>query len=325
MVCVSYSSNQNYVEEEMGKPRGIIPAMLSIFNNDGSVDIGGNKAFAEWLIERGVHGLAACGSTGEAAAMTDAERIQVVKATVEQAGGRVPVYAGIIHYSTKLAVDLAKASIDAGAEGLMVLLPYYYKPTIETAINYLRDISKAVSMPIMVYNNPWFAGYELNPEQIRDLAEEGVVNSVKAAHGDPMRVNYIKYICGDKVSVLYGHDYSPMEAFVVGGDGWLSGLPNLVPDLCVELFDAVDKEKDLLKAQAVWKRMQPIAYYFMYERKGENPSPHWLSVFKEGIRMLGQDVGIPRLPGEMMNTEDRNLLQDYLSRVYPDIVKPPKK
>ena len=203
----------------MKQPYGIIPAMLSVFNKDGSVDVKGQKAYAEWLIKKGVHGLSPVGSTGEGAAMNDPERLQIIKATVEQAAGRVPVYAGIIHYSTKLAIDLAKGAMDAGCDGLMVLLPYYYKPTIPDAVDHLRAVSKAIKQPIMVYNNPWFAGFELSPALVKQLADEGVVNSIKAAHGDPMRVNYIKYLCGDKVSALYGHDYAPLEAFSVGGDG----------------------------------------------------------------------------------------------------------
>lgn len=304
-------------------PRGVIPAMLTAFNSDESLDIGGTKAFAEWLIERGVHGLAPCGSTGEGAAMTDTERTLVIKAVVEQAAGRVPVFAGIIHYATQQAIALSKAAIDAGADGLMVLLPFYYQPTINDAIDYLRDISAAIGQPIMVYNNPWFAGYELSPVQIKSLVEEGVVHSVKSAHGDPMRVNYLKYLCGASLSALYGHDYAPLEAFVAGADGWLSGIPNIIPELSVELFDAVSEAKDLPLAQDVWRRMAPLAYYFMYERQGQNPAPHWLQVFKEALRMMGMDIGLPRRPTYSMSLRERDLLHSYLMQVYPDISAEP--
>ncbi len=309
---------------EMKKPQGIIPAMLTVFNEDGSIDVPGNKKYAEWLIAKGVHGLSPCGSTGEGAALSDEERLQVIKATVEQANGRVPVYAGIIHYSTKLAENLAQKAMDAGADGLMVLLPYYYKPTIPDAIDYLRTISKAIKQPVMVYNNPWFAGFELSPALVKQLADEGVVNSIKAAHGDPMRVNYIKYLCGDKVTALYGHDYAPLEAFCVGGDGWLSGLPNIIPDLAADLFNAATQEKDLVKAQKIWDRIRPLAYYFMYERVGENASPHWLAVFKEALRLMGEDVGMPRLPTKAMSSAERRVLQHYLHKVYPDLVEKPQ-
>lgn len=298
--------------------------MLTVFNADGSIDIPGNKAYAEWLIKKGVHGLSPCGSTGEGAAMSDEERLQVIKATVEQAAGRVPVYTGIIHYSTRLAVELAKKAMEAGSDGLMVLLPYYYKPTIPDAVDFLRAVSKAIGQPIMVYNNPWFAGFELSPLLVKQLSDEGVVNSIKAAHGDSMRVDYTKYLCKDKVTVLYGHDYAPLEAFVVGGDGWLSGLPNIIPDLAVDLFNAAVGEKDLAKAQRIWARIQPIAYYFMYERVGDNAAPHWLSVFKEALRLMGEDIGIPRLPTKPMGRAERSVLQSYLCQVYPDLVKKPE-
>ncbi len=302
------------------QPRGIYPAMLSIFDKEGNVDAGGQKAYAEWLIGKGVHGLAPCGSTGEGAALNDDERVAVVKATVEGAAGRVPVMGGIIGYSTKLACELARRYKDVGASGIMCLLPFYYQPNVNDAMDHLRAVSRAWGGPIMVYNNPWFAGYELNPAQVKTLADEGCVNSIKAAHGDPMRCDYIKYINGDKVSVLYGHDYSPLESFCVGADGWLSGLPNVVPDLCVELFDAIDKDHDLDKARKVWARMLPIAYYFMYVRRANN-DPHWLPMIKEAITMQGMDVGLPRLPAHEMTAEDKKVLFDYLSQVYPEIRK----
>ena len=298
--------------------RGIIPAMLTVFDKNGKIDLDGQKRYAEWLIGKGVHGLAPSGSTGEGAAMNDDERVAVVKATVEASNGRVPVLGGIIGYSTKLASELAKRYREVGANGVMVLLPFYYNPNVNDAMDHLREVSKAWGGPIMVYNNPWFAGFELNPEQVKVLKEEGVVNSIKAAHGDPMRCDYVKYLCGDDVTVLYGHDYAPLEAFVVGADGWLSGLPNVIPDLCVELFNAVDKDKDLEKARKIWKRMQPIAYYFMYVRRSNN-DPHWLPVIKEAVCMQGMDVGLPRLPAKEMQDDDKAVLFEYLNQVYSNL------
>ena len=127
----------------------------------------------------------------------------------------------------------------------------------------------------MVYNNPWFAGYERSPTQIKSLVEEGVVHSVKSPHGDPMRVNYLTYICGDLLPVLYGHDYAPREAFAAGADGWLSVIPNIIPKLSVELFGAASEAKYLIRAQDEWRKMAALAYYLMYERSGEKPAPHW--------------------------------------------------
>lgn len=297
--------------------RGIIPAMLTIFDENDTVDIEGQKRFAEWLIGKGVHGLSPCGSTGEGAALSDDEKLTVVKATVEAAKGRVPVIGGIIGYSTKLACELAKRYKDVGVNGILCLLPFYYHPNIKDALNHLRAVSKAFGGPINVYNNPWFAGYELTPEQVKILADEGIVNGIKAAHGDPMRCDYIKYINNDSVSVLYGHDYAPFESFCVGADGWLSGLPNVVPDLCVELFNAIDKDHDLEKGRKIWKKMLPIAYYFMYVRRA-NDDPHWLPMIKNALRMQGVDVGFPRKPATDLTQEDKKILFDWLIKVYPE-------
>ena len=126
-----------------------------------------------------------------------------------------------------------------------------------------------------------------------------------------------------RFSALYGHDYAPLEAFVAGADGWLSGIPNIIPELSVELFDAVSEAKDLPLAQDVWRRMAPLAYYFMYERQGQNPAPHWLQVFKEALRMMGMDIGLPRRPTYSMSLRERDLLHSYLMQVYPDISAEP--
>lgn len=299
-------------------PRGIIPAMLTVFDKNDNVDVEKQKMLAEWFISKGVHGLAPVGSTGEGAALSDDEKLTVVKAVVDQVNGRVPVVAGIIGYSTKLATELARKYRDAGADSILCLLPFYYKPNVKDSMQHIRDVSKAFGKPIMVYNNPWFAGFELLPDQLKTLADEGYINGAKCAHGDPMRCDYVKYRCGDSLSALYGHDYAPLEAFCVGADGWLSGLPNVIPDLCVELFNAIDKDHDLDKARKVWDRILPIAYYFMYVRRA-NDDPHWLPMIKNALRMQGVDVGLPRKPCVDLVPEDKKILFDWLVQVYPDI------
>jgi 4-hydroxy-tetrahydrodipicolinate synthase len=262
-----------------------------------------------------VHGLAPTGSTGEAIAMTTRERTRVVEITVDQAAGRIPVYAGTGHYSTDITIRLSREAISAGAESVMVILPYYYSPPVESAMNHLRKVAEAIDRPIMLYNNPWFAGFELLPAEVKELVDEGVVNSLKAAHGDPMRVNYLKYICGNKLSVLYGHDYAPMEGFFAGADGWLSGLPNVLPGLSVALYRSVVEEKDVDAARRIWQCIVPFTYYFMYERKGTPQKPHWLSVFKEALNLMGHHVGQPRLPAEPLTEPEQAQLREVLSKL----------
>ncbi len=296
----------------MQTPKGVIPAMLTVFKDDGSLDEEGTRNHAEWLLQRGVHGLAPAGSTGEAVAMSPEERTRVVKAVLKQVDGRVPVYPGTGHYDTATTIRQSKEAIDAGAETVMIILPYYYSPTIDSTMIHLARVAKEIDRPFILYNNPWFAGFELSPEKIKVLLDDGVICGIKAAHGDPMRVNYLKYLCGDKLKVLYGHDYSPLEAFAVGADGWLSGMPNVYPTHAVALYEAMAKNKDLKAGQDIWKKMLPLSYYFMYQRPGNPPAPHWLPVIKAAVTMLGSPVGQPRAPAVPLSEEDKAILAKVL-------------
>ena len=301
----------------MSMPRGIIPALITVFNEDYTLDEGGTQAFAKQIVDRGVHGIAPCGTSGEAFALSGDEKRRVIRSAVAGAGGRVPVYAGITDYSTAAAIDSAKAAIDQGASGLMVLLPHQYEPPIPAVMRHLTVVSRAVDMPIMVYNNPNVAGYELSPEQLKILVDDGVVNSAKMAHGDPMRMNYLNYVCGkDKMSGLYGHDIAPLEAFFAGAQGWLAVIPNVMPELSVQLFDAVTEKKDVDLAHRIWGQMLPYSYYFVYEAMAPNadgnPSPHWVTAIKESLAMLGQNVGPTRPPADPMTDGERAILRKYL-------------
>jgi 4-hydroxy-tetrahydrodipicolinate synthase len=293
-------------------PQGIIPAMVTVFNKDGSVDEQATRNHAEWLIQHGVHGLAPAGSTGEAVAMTPEERTRVVKAVISQVKGRVPVFPGTGHYDTALTLRQSREAIDAGADTVMIILPYYYMPTIDSTMIHLARVAKEIGRPFILYNNPWFAGFELMPEQVKKLLDDGVICGIKAAHGDPMRVNYLKYLCGDKLKVLYGHDYSPLEAFAVGADGWLSGMPNVYPKHAAALYEAVALKKDLAAGQEIWAKMLPLSYYFMYQRKGAPQSPHWLPVIKAAITKMGGNGGYPRLPALPLGDEDGKILAEVL-------------
>ena len=105
-------------------------------------------------------------------------------------------------------------------------------------MQHYRDLREALDIRIMVYNNPWFAGYELTTAEVKELVDDGTIQDIKAAHGDPNRVHELKYHMGDKINVFYGHDYCAMEGILAGADGWLSGFPAVLPKQCRALWDA---------------------------------------------------------------------------------------
>ena len=277
---------------------GVMPAAMTIWNSDQSYNQKGMEKYLRWLIDNGAHSISVCGTTGENIAQTITEQKQIIEHTVKFLAGEVPIYCGTGRYATMQTVELSKCAEEAGADGVMIILPYYLKPHKKAVFDHFREVRKAIDIDIMVYNNPWFAGYELTPSEVKTLLDEGIINAVKAAHGDVNRVHELKFLCRDKLNVLYGHDYAAMEALLAGADGWLSGFPAILPKECRTLFDICKLEKNAEKAADYQFKLQPFLNYFFYDK--ENEVPHWQEVCKYSLTVQGLDVGLPRKPlGEL--------------------------
>jgi 4-hydroxy-tetrahydrodipicolinate synthase len=192
----------------------------------------------------------------------------------------------------------------------MVPLPYYMLPPKQAIMDHFRNLRDAITIPIILYNNPWVCGVELHSRDIAQLVDEGVVNAVKASHGDPFRVQELKYLCGDRVQALYGHEYAPLEAFLTGADGWLTGNLNIFPRQAKDLWQAAGIEKNITKAKRIWSQMMPYIYYSLYEKS--DAGPHFITIYKEALNILGHNVGKPRLPLQTMTSSQRNRLQEVL-------------
>ena len=297
----------------MSKIKGIIPAMITVFDDSEAIDEKGIRSHVNFLIENGVHGIAPVGSTGEFIAMTLEERKRVAEIVVDEARGRVPVYPGTGHYTTKLTIELSQHAQKLGAAGVMVILPYYMQPPKAEVMAHFRELARNISIPIIIYNNPWFAGFELSSWDIAQLVDEGVVASIKAAHGDPDRIHDLKFLCGDKLTALYGHDYCALEAFLAGADGWLSGVLNVFPRLCRDLYDAAVEEKNVDKARMLLRKMLPFIHFVMYNK--QDRYPHWLSVFKTALNLMGRRVGSPRKPITLLRGAEEQKLKAILSNM----------
>jgi len=301
----------------MAKIQGIIPPMLTAFKENGEFDEEKTRKFVDYLIEKGVDGLAPCGSTGEFIAMTLEERKHVVEVVIDQVNGRVPIYPGTGHYSTKLTIELSKHAEKCGAAGVMIILPYYMRPPKKDVPDHFRVIREVIDIPIILYNNPWFAGYEMNSFEIKDMVEEGLIQAVKVAHGDASRVHDLKVLCGDKLSVLYGHDYNVIESFVGGADGFLSGLPNAIPDLSKQMFRLV-KEGKIDEAWKIWDRVLPLIWFSIPWKKEKNieTTPHFTASYKGFLKALGVDVGVPRKPVKPLSGKDWEEMKEIAKAVY---------
>ena len=294
----------------MKKPTGIFPPMFTVWGKDELYDPKGQERYMRWLIDSGAQSIVVGGSTGENMAMRTVDQQQVIEHVVNAIAGEVPVYAGTGKYSTIETLELSLFSKKVGADGLMVLLPFYFKPYKEAAMNHLRTIYKETNLPIVLYNNPWFAGYELTAHETAILAKEDVLIGVKAAHGDANRVSDMRYFCGKDFLVFYGHDYAALQGLASGANGWLSGFPSTFPKQCRQLQDAILVDKDIVEAQKIWNKFIPFIDAFMAPEV--NAKVHWLEMLKWCVTEQGCDVGIPRRPLKELDNNYKKLLKKPL-------------
>lgn len=193
----------------------------------------------------------------------------------------------------------------------MVILPYYLNPHKKAVMQHFRDIRAALDIRMMIYNNPWFAGYEMTVPEICELVEDGTIQDIKAAHGDPNRVHELKFHLGDKLNVFYGHDYCAMEGILAGADGWLSGFPAVLPKQCRALFDAASKG-DVEAARKAQYNIQPYIDYFFHDKV--DGVPHWQEICKYTLQAQGLDfVGLPRKPLGELDEANKKKIEKLLS------------
>lgn len=285
------------MDEKFKQAYGLTPACMTIWNEDQTYNKKGMEQYLGWLLDNGAQSLSICGSTGENIAMNMEEQREIIDHVLGFVAGQVPVVVGTGRYATLHTVDMSKYAQSRGADGVMVILPYYLAPYKEAVMNAFRELRSETDLHIMIYNNPHFAGYEMTVPEIKQLVEEGVIDAIKAAHGDPNRVHELKFHCGDNLKVFYGHDYCAMEGLLAGADGWLSGFPAVLPKQCRRLMDACFA-KDVDAAIAAQNNLQPYIDYFFNDKV--NGKPHWQEICKYTLRCQGIDAGRPRRPlGEL--------------------------
>ena len=208
--------------------RGTYTVLITPFTPDGrAVDVPALKRLVDWQIEQGIHGLIPLGSTGEFLSMTLAEQELVMDICVKQAAGRVPVLIGTGAEWTDEAVMKARLAESLGADGVMVIPPYYSTPTPDELFEHYRKIGEAVSFPIMIYNNPATANVDMTPDIVARLAQIDNVRYIKESTLEVTRVRDIIELCGDKMTVFAG--ILGYESFWLGAQGWVAVCSNFLP------------------------------------------------------------------------------------------------
>lgn len=217
--------------------KGILTALITPFR-DGAIDLPALHGLIEWQLSEGVHGLVICGTTGEAANLTDSERRQVIETSVRQAAGRVPVIVGAGSASTASAIDQTRFAKEIGADAALVVTPYYNRPDQDGLYAHFAAIADAVQLPILLYNVPKRTGVDLGHSVIVRLAALPNVIGLKDATGDLARVALLRAACGEDFLLLSGDDASQLGFAAHGGQGCISVTANVAPRACADLQEA---------------------------------------------------------------------------------------
>ncbi|MEI6107501.1 MAG: dihydrodipicolinate synthase family protein [Opitutae bacterium] len=238
--------------------KGVLPAITTNLKADLSVDHVALIAHCRWLIDSGCTGIVACGSLGEAATLTFAEKVAIVHTCVEAVGHRAPVVLGIAALGTAEAVALAKAAEQAGAQGLMVLPPYVYSSDWVEMKAHVGAVIGATPLSCLLYNNPIAYKTDFLPAQIAELAAEHPnLQAVKESSGDVRRVTAIQAVLGRRLDILVGMDDAVVESVYAGAVGWVAGLVNAFPVESVALFDCTSRG-DKARAAALYAWFLPL-------------------------------------------------------------------
>lgn len=235
---------------------GAWTALVTPFRG-GSVDEAALRELVERQIDAGIDGLVPCGTTGESATLQGDEHRQVVRAVVQQARGRVPVLAGAGSASTARSIELAAIAKESGADGVLLVCPYYNRPTQAGLEAHFRAVAAAVSLPVVLYNVPGRTGCDLTVETLRRLADVKSIVAIKEAGGSVARVQQILGACGDRFAVLSGDDALAWPSIAVGATGVVSVSSNVVPRLLAEMVQGL-RRGDFEGSRLLHDRLLPL-------------------------------------------------------------------
>ena len=264
------------------------------------------------MVENGIGGLIPSGSTGEMVALTQDEQIAVNRATIKAAAGRVEVYASTGAYTTKRVVEMSVAAEADGADGVMVVTPWYMAPNDIEILKHYEAIRKAISIPIMIYHNPWYSTCLLSDEMLAKLYNEGFIDAIKERHADVYRQQNLRALTDDGFSILYGYDICPVECLALWGDGWVNGTGNLFPKESSVLCELASTRKIDEAMKYHFEKVRPyLIPLFVKPMPSGIPSP-WLQIIKTGMKLRGVDAGYCRKPILELPDDVLNLLKTIL-------------
>ena len=285
--------------------KGAIVAIVTPFKN-GKVDEETFRELIEFQIENGTDGIVPCGSTGESSTLSHEEHDRVIAIAIDAVKKRVPVIAGTGSNSTEEALRLTRHAYEAGADGALLVCPYYNRPTQEGLYQHYKLIAESVPIPIIPYNIPGRTGVNMLPETVARLSKISNIVGIKEASGSLKQMQDIINLCGEQFAVLSGDDFFTLPLLLIGGKGIISVISNVAPADMANMIDAFGRG-DMALARQLHDKMNPLIDALFIEI---NPVP-----VKAALAMMGKIDAHVRLPLCRMSDVNyeklRKVMSDY--------------
>lgn len=286
--------------------KGIIAYPITPFDDNEKIDIPLFKHLVERLILSGSHGIAPLGSTGVMPYLSDEEKEAVTEATIEQVKGRVPILVGVSNLTTEKTIHHAQFAEKAGADAVMIIPMSYWKLTDDEIVTHYDAVAKKISIPIMAYNNPATGGVDMSPALLKRLLEIPNVTMIKESSGDVQRMHYLRRELGEEVAFYNGSNPLALAAFCAGARGWCTAAPNLIPELNIGLYKAIE-EGNLEKAKSLFYRQFDLLKFIV--NKGLPRA------VKAGLNILGEEGGNLRSPLKPLTENESGELKTIIKNL----------
>jgi len=267
---------------------GSMVALITPFTSTGEIDWDALARLVDMQLDAGTHGLIICGTTGEAATMTEAEQGKVLAFVVKQVKGRTPVIGGTGTYNTKKTIEMSQQAKEVGCDGLLVVTPPYNKPTQRGLVAHFTAVADTIKMPLLLYNSPGRSACDLVPASVEELARNEHIVGIKDATSSMAVGSEIYERCGDSFALLSGDDFTALPLMSIGGQGWISVSANIAPAEMVAMYDAW-QAGDVAKARQLHYQLLPLHRAMFWE---SNPAP-----CKKALQLMGVcETATVRLP-----------------------------
>lgn len=286
--------------------RGAYPVLITPMTEAQEIDWEGVKSNVQYFIDQGVAGLVINGSTGEFVSLTKEEKFQMVEMVLKEVDGRIPVIVGTAAETTRETIEYTKQAEAHGAAAALIINSYYCKPKEEEIFFHFKEISDAVNLPIMLYNNPFTSGVDMSTELMLRIGKECErVTHIKESSGDIRKVRDLAR--QGEAEVFCGAEELVMESYLVGATGWISVAGNIVPKLVTEMFDHM-QQGEIEQAWAINDRILPLCEFL--EGSGK-----YVQIVKRAMELNGQAGGPSRYPRLGLTAAEEQRLKDILAHL----------